>query len=124
MDPHSELLSGLPTADVRLSWFKDSRINASTSLLALAIVPVMVSNHTASNSTSLNSTGNAYQEFITVTCSIDARFTASEVVYQPQDSNSISSNFTDPYKISTDHKDNPEGVRARYGISKTPVDWI
>jgi len=111
LDPRSEILNNLPSVNTSFSWFKDTRADAPSSLLALSIVPVLTGNTTATNQ----------QGSAVVPCSIDARWSASEVSYQPSNSSYVSSNLSDSF-FPVNDRNHPEDFRRKYGISEKPLD--
>jgi hypothetical protein len=83
---------GLPAVQARFKWFKDTRDIASSSLLALAIVPVEATNDTVAS----------FQSSAVVACSVDARWAKSAAYFEPRNSTAVSSNVTDYLTSSLD----------------------
>ncbi|KAJ4351357.1 uncharacterized protein N0V89_006697 [Didymosphaeria variabile] len=107
---------GLPDLQSRFKWFKDTRNIASSSLLALAIVPVEGTNVTV----------ESFQSSGVVACSIDARWAGSAAYFEPKNSTAVSSNVTDYLISSLDSWYRPEN-RAKFALSELPLnlnlDW-
>ncbi|KUJ14474.1 uncharacterized protein LY89DRAFT_140576 [Mollisia scopiformis] len=112
LDGQSEILDNLPSITPRFSFYKDTRVNSSTSLLTLAIIPVLSS----------NSTDHAVQGSDILSCSIDARWAANEITYQPKDFGSILTNLTDPSIFENVNESSPQFTINEYGISNRPID--
>jgi len=108
VDADSDIFNGLPDPEPRFDWFKGSRQNASASLNALAIVPIVTSNKT---------TNKDQPSSAIIACSIDARWAASEVSYQPMNSSTVSSNVSETLRDTLRDYD-----RHRYGVSDKPID--
>ncbi|KAF2120902.1 hypothetical protein BDV96DRAFT_280674 [Lophiotrema nucula] len=111
VEADSEILDGLPSLEPRFSWYKDTRKNAASSLLALAIVPALAR----------NDTGDEFQTSAVTACSIDARWAASEVSYQPTNSTLVSSNVTDTITDKLDRRYHASQM-SEYALSEKPLD--
>ena len=114
VDAADVIFDGLPDEDSRFEWYKESGMNASTSLLALAIVPIVAS----------NSSTDGYRSSAIVACSIDARWAASDAYYQPANSTTVSSNVSDTLSDTLSETDwqYGESLITRYALSDKPLD--
>ncbi|KAF2754333.1 hypothetical protein EJ05DRAFT_156429 [Pseudovirgaria hyperparasitica] len=100
----------------RFSWIRDDRTgNNTSSILALTGLPI--------------SERNLYPnppQYALVPCSIDARWVAANVYYQPRNSTKVSSNVTDNLGELHSRKIGKTGTaedfRRRYGMSDKPID--
>ena len=100
----------LPSTNARFKWYKNNNRDLSSSLLALAIIPV----------SARNSTKDRYPSTATVACSTDARWVSSDAYYQPKNSTTVSSNVSDALS-ETEWK--PEkALLTKLGISENPLD--
>ncbi|KAI4914926.1 hypothetical protein J4E90_004962 [Alternaria incomplexa] len=109
LDADNEIFDGLPDEHPRFSWYKDNDANASSSLLALAIVPAVA----------FNATGDFWSSAI-VACSADARWAASDAYYQPLNSSTVSSNVSDII-LETDLQ-HGQWIRPDHVFSDKPLD--
>ncbi|ORY17817.1 hypothetical protein BCR34DRAFT_610710 [Clohesyomyces aquaticus] len=115
LEADTGILDGSPVTEPQFSWYKDTREKASSSLLALAIVPVKGS----------NDTNPEYQSSATVACSIDARWAASDASYQPANSSIVSSNVSDAllhHLVDNEDRTYSPSLQAQYGLSEKPID--
>lgn len=105
----------LPSERPRFMWVKSPRENITSSLLAIAVVPMMARNSTVSS----------YQSSAIVTCAVDARWAASDAYYQPMNSSTISSNVSDtlmPFLTDTKYHARPKSLQATFAFSNKPLD--
>ncbi|KAI4614089.1 hypothetical protein J4E80_006779 [Alternaria sp. BMP 0032] len=108
--PNDTIFDRLPSKIARFKWYKSNNGNLSSSLLALAIIPVSAK----------NSTKDRYPSTATVACSTDARWVSSDAYYQPKNSTTVSSNVSDALS-ETEWK--PEkALLTKLGISENPLD--
>ena len=105
----NEVFDGLPDSSARFTWYKDDDANASSSLLALAIVPVIARNST-----------DRYWSSAIVACSSDARWAASDARYQPMNATTVSSNVSDAL-FETELQDG-QWILPSYTFSDKPLD--
>ncbi|KAF2760893.1 hypothetical protein EJ05DRAFT_473485 [Pseudovirgaria hyperparasitica] len=117
LDVGASTWQSISRVNTTFDWYKDPNTTAQSSLLALSKVPV----------TDVHENGTTFQSLAIVPCSIDARWAASGIRYQPWNSSIVSSNvsnnaflgsevFTKPPRASS------KRVRERYGISDRPID--
>jgi hypothetical protein len=116
IDANHTIFDTLPHEQTRFSWFKETGDEASTSLLAIAVVPIMA----------FNSTVDSYQSSGIVACAVDARWAASDAYYQPMNSSTISSNVSDrlvEYMTNREHrKVSSESLKSKFAFSDKPLD--
>ncbi|KAI4640011.1 hypothetical protein J4E93_008810 [Alternaria ventricosa] len=100
----------LPSKNARFKWYKNSNGDLSSSLFALAIIPVSAKNPTK----------DRYSSTAAVACPTDARWVSSDAYYQPKNSTTVSSNVSDALS-ETEWK--PEkALLTKLGISENPLD--
>ncbi|KAI4674594.1 uncharacterized protein J4E88_008331 [Alternaria novae-zelandiae] len=109
LDTDNEIFDGLPDKEARFSWYNDDKVNASSSLLALAIVPVVARGST-----------DRYWTSAIVACSADARWAASDAYHQPTNSSTVSSNVSDV--LLETESPYGEWILPGYMFSDKPLD--
>lgn len=107
---NSDIFQDLPVLQPRFRWVKDTRVNSSSSLLALAMLPSIGGNASVAK----------YQASTYVACTIDARWFASAVSLRTRDLNKASSNVTD--RLIRELKSGQVKEMAFYGASERPLD--
>jgi len=119
VDAEDVIFDGLPDENSRFEWYKESGMNTSTSMLALAIVPIVAT----------NSSTDEYRSSAIVACSTDARWAASDAYYQPANSTIVSSNVSDTLSNTLSETDwqYGESLVTKYALSHKPLnlqlDW-